>query len=254
MNKAADDYIIAVVQRHTPVIIGLEQKVQTLIPSITMWANGHQFDLKLSGSLAKGTGITGTTDMDLFISLHPSVSSCNTLENVYNTLGNRLRCAGYAVREQNVSIGIDHGGLKMDLVPGVKHHPLGFDHSLWKRKSQTWTKTNINNHIDRISNSGRILDIKAIKVWRKLRGLEFPSFYLELSVVEALKGKLLANNPSSNFIDIMNYLATDFVRRIIKDPANSANDVSDELTQQEKLVIQTAAAATLRSKWEEAIW
>lgn len=255
MNET-DNYIRQIVAQHTPNVTYIVQdKINELTPHIHAWANGHAYILKLSGSLAKGTGITGTTDIDLFISLDPSVSTCNTLENVYNTLRNRFNGAGYIAREQNVSVGIDHTGLKMDIVAGVKHHPLGLDHSIWKRKAQTWTKTNIDEHVNHVKNSGRVADIKAIKIWRKLRGLDFPSFYLELSVIEALRGgTLLGASPSENFVKVMNYLVNDFVDKTITDPANQSNEVSEELTESEKNVIRDAATITLQGAWNQAIW
>lgn len=161
----SDKYVNSVVAKHTPIITySVAQKIQELVSHIHLWANGHQYTPKLSGSHAKGTAITGTTDIDIFISLDPSVKDYNTLENVYVTLRNRFSLAGYSVREQNVSIGIDHAGLKIDLVAGVKHHILGLDHSLWKRKTSTRTKTNIDSHINLIKNSGRVEDIKAVKI------------------------------------------------------------------------------------------
>lgn len=255
MNET-DNYIRQIVAQHTPNVTYIVQdKINELTPHIHAWANGHAYILKLSGSLAKGTGITGTTDIDLFISLDPSVSTCNTLENVYNTLRNRFNGAGYTAREQNVSVGINHTGLKMDIVAGVKHHPLGLDHSIWKREAQTWTKTNIDEHVNHVKNSGRVFDIKAIKIWRKLRGLDFPSFYLELSVIEALRGgTLLGASPSENFVKVMNYLVNDFVDKTITDPANQSNEVSEELTENEKGIIRDAATTTLQGAWNQAIW
>jgi hypothetical protein len=253
---AEDQYIHRVVAAHTPNVNFLVQStVSALHPHIYAWANDHKYVLKLSGSLAKGTGITGTTDIDLFISLDPSVNTCNTLENVYNTLRNRFNGAGYSAREQNVSIGIEHTGLKMDLVAGVRHHVLGLDHSIWKRKVKTWTKTNIDAHVTYVKNSGRVFDIKAIKIWRKLHELDFPSFYLELSVIEALKGTSLpGSSPSANFVKVMNYLVDDFENRRITDPANRNNEVSDELTVAEKQAIKSFAQATLAKNWSQAIW
>ncbi len=250
-----DAYVRSIVSSHTPVIsYDIIQIHNQLNAHIFAWSNGHKYELKLSGSTAKGTGITGTTDIDFFISLDPSVSTCNTLENVYSTLRNRLNGAGYTAREQNVSLGIDHAGYKIDVVAGVKHQANGFDHSIWKRKAQTWTKTNIDEHINYVVQSGRVFDIKAIKIWRKLRGLDFPSFYLELCVIEALKGKSLTGSPSIHFGDVMSFLATDFVNKTIYDPSNIGNEVSEELTQSEKQTIKTAALATLGVNWTQAIW
>lgn len=251
-----DQYIRQVVARHTPNISYVVQdKINELKPHIHEWANGHEYTLKLSGSLAKGTGITETTDIDIFISLNPSVKTTNTLEEVYNTLRNRFNLAGYSAREQNVSIGIDHMGLKIDIVAGIKHHILGLDHSIWKRKTKTWTKTNIDEHINLVKNSGRVFDIKVIKIWRKLHNLDFPSFYLELSVIEALKDTgVLFSSPEKNFIKVMNYLVNDFEDKIIKDPSNENNEVSDQLTVEEKQKIKAVAQATLTGNWNQAIW
>jgi len=255
VKKTNDDYIINVVAQHTPTIsYNVDQVKQALNSHIYPWANGHEYEIKLSGSVAKGTCITGTSDMDFFISLNPSVSNCNTLEKVYVTLRNRFIGAGYSVREQNVSIGITHTGFKIDIVAGVKHHPLGLDHSIWKRKAQTWTKTNINEHVNYVVKSGRVFDIKAIKIWRKLKEVDFPSFYLELSVIEALKGKSLLSNPSGYFVDVMNYLANEFTDKFIADPSNQTNEVSDELTKVEKEKIKNAALTTLNGNWNQAIW
>ena len=251
-----DIYLRNVVQQHTPQVInGLDQQLAGLVPHIHAWANGYEYELKLSGSHAKGTGITGTTDVDIFISLHPSVSDYNTLENVYTTLRNRFNGVGYATREQNVALGINHGTLKIDLVPGVRHAALGNDHSIWKRKLETWTKTNIDKHINHVSNSGKAFDIRLVKIWRKLQDIEFPSFYLELSVIEALKGGvLLGSSPSKNFIKVMNYLRDSFVDRVITDPANTNNQVSDELTQAEKQKIREAAITALNGNWNQVVW
>src|SRR5579872_6221824 len=104
-----DQYIKSIVTAHTPFITyDTQVKINELNQHIFAWANGHRYEIKLAGSIAKGTAITGTSDIDIFISLNPSVSTCNTLENVYNTLRNRFNGAGYTAREQNVSVGIDH--------------------------------------------------------------------------------------------------------------------------------------------------
>lgn len=250
-----DEYIRRVVMAHTPANpYVVEEKIDELRPHIHTWANGHEYEIRPSGSLAKGTAIIGTSDMDIFISLNPSVSTCNTLENVYNTLRNRFHASGHSPREQNVSVGITHSGLKIDVVAGVRHHVLGQDHSIWKRKARTWTKTNVDEHVRYVVGSGRISDIKAVKIWRKLRGLDFPSFYLEMSVIEALRGKLLAGSPSEHFVAVMNYLANDLRTKTIKDPANSANEVSEDLTDNEKMIVANAAARTLQGGWQQAIW
>ena len=40
-----------------------------------------------------------------------------------------------------------------------------------------------------MSNSGRTEEIRVLKLWRRQKGIEFPSFYLELTVINALSGR-----------------------------------------------------------------
>ena len=135
----SDAHVLNVVAAHTSAEVGLGHAA-AIAPHIHAWANGHNYVLQPSGSRAKGTAIKGSTDLDIFISLDPSVSEDNTLEWVYTSLRNRMVGAGYQVREQNVSIGIQHGNLKIDLVPGVLQDRRGTDHSLHKHKDKTWTR------------------------------------------------------------------------------------------------------------------
>jgi hypothetical protein len=253
----ADTYLQNIVLANTPPnpVYDINQKMKELEVHISPWANGWRYQIKPHGSNAKGTAIMGSSDMDFFISLEPRVSDYNTYQQVYETLRNRFRGAGYSPREQDVSIGINHGGLKVDLVAGVQQGMLSSDHHIRKRKAQTWTKTNIDEQIKYVAGSGRVFDISLVKIWRNLRGLDFPSFYLELSVINALKPTgLLMGSPSKNFIAIMNYLSGDFLTATIKDPGNESNEVSDDLTIVEKQAIRDAAIATLKSNWEQAVW
>ena len=253
-KNTIDNYIRQTVALHTPrAIQDAINKLNGLSPHIHAWANGHQYELKLSGSIAKGTAITGTTDIDLFVSLNPSVKDYNTLENVYVTLRNRLTGVGYIPREQNVSLGINHDNFKVDVVPGVRQDFVSTDHSLWKRKQKTYTKTNVDKQIKNVVDSKRTFDIRAIKIWRKLRNLDFPSVYLELSVLEALNGYAF-DNPSGNFICVMEYLAKDFVGKKIIDPSNSNNIISDELSDAEKKEVARQATLTLEGSWDKSIW
>lgn len=249
----SDEYIQQIVNKHSPKGTNdVQAVIFAITPYIHLWANGHLYELKPSGSYAKGTAITESTDIDIFISLNPSVATCNTHENVYKTLTACLNASGYNAREQNVSLGVKHGALNVDFVPGIQHDTGSGDHSLWKSKQKTWTKTNIDKHISYIKNSGNEFDIRAIKIWRKLRNLDFPSFYLELSVIEALKD--FNGTPSENFVKIMNYLANDFIDKTIYDPAVPSKEISDDLTVAEKRVIKEMAITTLEGNWIEAIW
>ena len=250
-----DQYVHSIVTSKAPLSLGAGS-LDPVANIIKEWAGQYLLELKMSGSYAKGTAVAGSADADIFISLGQSVLCGNTptLEKLYNSLAAYFRAKGYTVKLQNVSIGIEHAGIHVDLVPAVKHPGNTNDHSLYRRKKNTWTKTNVDKHIDHVRNSGRTIEIRAVKIWRNLYNLDISSFYLELLVLDALKGKLLTS-PADNFLSVLDYLKTTFILATITDPANSSNKISDELSTAERQVIANQAK-TSRSQqsWETIIW
>jgi hypothetical protein len=204
-----------------------------------------------TGSFAKGTSIVGETDLDIFISL--SHKTPDNLATIYHSLAGYLKLLNFTIRQQNVSIGISYKDLAIDLVPGKKQPGVTYDHSIYKRKAGTWTKTNIYKHISHIKGCGRRNEIRAVKIWRKLHKLEFPSFYLELSVIEALKRRSLAKL-FVNFARVLEYFSCKFENVSIVDPANSNNIISEDLSVAEKKHIAETAYASLNQSLDSVIW
>lgn len=118
----------------------------TLAPLIRDWAGIQLVSINPSGSFAKGTANASGTDIDLFISL--AADTTNPLKEIYGTLAKRLQDRGYTVRRQNVSLNIRVGTIAVDLVPARRQDNTSEDHSLYRRKADTWTKTNVINHIN----------------------------------------------------------------------------------------------------------
>jgi hypothetical protein len=223
-----------------------------LRPLIQEWARPYVPRIIPTGSLAKGTGIRGTTDIDLLVSL-PSTLQV-TLDDIYRRLSHYLKTCQFEVREQNVSIGITYNRLPIDLIPARRQPGSLYDHSIYRRKARTWTKTNVHKHVLVVRKSGCLDEIRGIKIWQKLNGLEFPSFYLELSVINALRGCRTALL-SSNLWKVFEHLAYKFEETQIVDPSNSNNIISDDLTKEEKQAIAGMAYITLlQSSWHNIIW
>ena len=155
-----DQYVNSVVQKHRlPEVLDSYTTLYVVSPLkqiISNWAGVCLCEIKLSGSRAKGTAIDLSTDLDLFISL--SSTTQNSLKEIYESLYNRMVKEGITVRKQNVSIGVTYQGKKVDLVPAKRQGQYGNDHSLYKRKVDSWTKTNIDTHISRVRQSGSITD------------------------------------------------------------------------------------------------
>lgn len=216
--------------------------LRKLEPCLSVWANGFVDAVTPSGSFAKGTAVKSGTDFDLFISIRPSVP--NTLKEIHDTLFNQLHSRGLQPKRQNVSIGVSIGGLSIDLVPGRQIRWLASDHNLFNKKTGTWRKTNVAEHVQYVTAANRSDEIRLIKVWRNQLSLEFPSFYLELAVIRALEG-CVDQSLSARATRVLRYLATAFPHHRFVDPANTANVISDDMTQTEKSLVQQAAQSSL---------
>ena len=154
--------------------------VDPLLKIIKEWEGAQLNGVEYSGSRAKGTAINLSSDIDLFISLKSDTTE--TLNEIYTSLYNYVIAKGIKARKQNVSIGVTYGDHSIDLVPGRSTRVIPMIIVYTEVKVDTWTKTNINNHINIVKSSGRLTEIIAIKLWSKLHKLDFPSIYIELTV------------------------------------------------------------------------
>lgn len=221
---------------------------------IQRWYAARLVRVHNSGSFAKGTSIRGGTDLDLFISLKPR--SGKSLKKMFDSLHRYADQEGLSPRRQNVSIGVEVNGVKVDLVPARKHTGKS-DHSLYLSRRQGWTKTNVDQHISLVRRSGKGATIRAAKIWRSNRGLHFPSFYLELAALRALQGRE-PQGTADELKQVLEFLAADFPRAEFIDLANSANIISSDLSPDEKQEITRQAGASLErvrnSQWERVVW
>ncbi|MEJ8568852.1 hypothetical protein [Elongatibacter sediminis] len=247
-----DEYVEGVLQKYATNKLAAQKAAESIAASIQAWAGSQLSKLSYSGSFAKETTNSLSTDVDLFISLKSSTKE--TLKEVYESLYKWARSNGWSPIRQNVSIGITLSGMKIDLVPGKKQTGYQNVHSLYKRKTGSWTQTNVKLHVDTVTSSGRTKEIRAIKIWRDLHGLSFPSFYLELMVIEGLKGRSISNL-AANVLHALDYIGTNLATKRIVDPANTNNIISDDLSATEKgNVARKAKTSTAKQYWKEIIW
>jgi hypothetical protein len=149
-------------------------------------------------------------------------------------------------------INVRVNGYSVDLVPGQRQGSYGDDHSLYRRKRDTWIKTNVATHIRHVVLAGRQRESRIIKLWRDQKRLDFPSFYLELAVIDALPWQV-QETLSGNVWRVFEYLKNRVQIARIVDPANTNNIVSDDLSIADKSKISTAAASALGSNWNEIV-
>jgi hypothetical protein len=251
---SADDYLQGILQReavdtgiYSPVR-GVQIKLQ---PALQEWAGSYLGSVTASGSFAKGTANHSGTDIDLFISL--AQNTPNSLKEIYDTLAEKMTDKGYTPKRQNVSINVRVNGYSVDLVPAKRQDAYCGDHSLYRRKADTWTKTNITIHINHVTGGGRLNETRIVKLWRNQKGLDFPSFYLELTVINALSGRYIGTL-SGRVMEVFEYLRGTFPNARVIDPANTNNIISDDLSEAERARIKAAAEQAVKAQyWSEIV-
>lgn len=257
----SNEYLISVLEKYAPRSLDkYEFKLMLLKIRLKNWASCCYISINNSGSRAKGTAISIASDVDYFISLKRDCKANNgDLKSIYKSLFDYLSQKYNSVIKQNVSIRIIIDELVVDVTPGRKESGNTDDHWIYVSKKDTWKKTNIQKHINDVSKSDRLNEIKLLKIWRELHGLDFPSIYLEYLAINCLSGKSKdASKLWENFYFLLNELAKEtnnpLYRRIV-DPANTANILSELLTLTEKKAIISKAKSSIRKKyWDEIVW
>lgn len=249
---SAESYLNKLVQSYAVNVTAAQAAGNKFYPVLAKWGNGYLNKAEFSGSLAKGTAISVSTDADIFLSL--SSTTPGTLADMYNSLCNAVSLAGYPVRKQDVSVGTTVDGYSIDLVPARRQSQYGNEHSLYRNKTGSWTKTDVHAHVSYVSGSNRIDEIRLLKLWRTRHTLRFPSFYLELATINALHSARYGEL-TTNVWRVFKYLESHIETTKLIDPANTNNVVSDDCTVAEKRAIAAKARESLSKKtWEEIIW
>lgn len=229
-----------------------ERLGDAVVGPIRRWAGQQLNSLEYSGSYEKQTSVHGVSDVDIFISLKSDATG--TLREIFFSLYGLALNQGWSPRVQNVSIGVTINGIQGDLVPGRVQPGSQNYHSLFLRKKDSWTQTNVTLHIDKVRKSGRLREIRALKIWRLLHSFDFPSLYLELFTIRALSGRS-QSSPAENVLHALREIGASLGSIRIEDPANTNNVISDDLTNQEKVRIAAQARQSAQEPyWEKIIW
>lgn len=250
-----DEYILSILKKYD-VPRGpesaAEQAASRIAPKIQRWAGGWLSSLSYSGSYTKQTAVHGVTDMDLFISLKPEMPG--TLKKIYDELFTLAALHGWNPRRQNVSIGISIKGINLDLIPGREQAGYENYHDLYWLKSDSLRQTDVKLHVDTVNKSNRLGEIQAIKIWRHIHQLDWPSLYLELFVITALTGRD-TDSLAHNILHVLDAIGEILEVTCVVDPANPDNVLSNDLSPQEKKLIADQAKKTAAQQhWEDIIW
>ena len=242
----ADLYLLAVIGRERAGDDDAPYRVRRQMePLLRAWAGARLEAVTLSGSYPKATALRGS-DVDLLVSLAPETPG--SLAEVHAGLAAHFR--DYAARPRNVSVRVQFQWASVDLVP-ARRRAGSTVHTLWQMRYGTWLQTDVGEQIRYVRSSGLLDEILALKIWRRRNVLRFPSFLLELAVLRALRP---GRGVSRSFLEMLEFLASEFVGARLVDPVNSNNVVSDALTVEEKSRIAGAAEMSLRAaSWAEIL-
>jgi hypothetical protein len=256
-------HLLEIIDKYKPHNLSVYEifTIPNLKSELKAWASSCYIDILESGSRAKGTAISLASDVDYIVSLS---SKCHEnsggLKAIYESLCTKLIKLYPGARKQNVSVRINATPLAIDVTPARKQPGSINDHWIYLSKSGTRQQTNIQKHISDILYSGRIKEIKLLKIWRELHGLDFPSIYLEYLLIQnILSGRSKGDNYlETNFMHILAELSKDYGNPLfnrIVDPANTSNILSDLLNTTEKnKIIAQAKRSHLSTTWSTVVW
>jgi len=125
---------------------------------------------------------------------------------------------------------------------------------LFNKRSGRAVHTDVARHIHLVANSGRQQEICALKIWRERMALDFPSLYLECTVLQALETDRFGQL-ADNVLSVLRYLSHSFEQAVVLDPANGDNILSNDLAAKDKKTIAAAARDALYDEnWKKILW
>jgi hypothetical protein len=215
------------------------------------WADRHLLEVFPGGAFEKGTANLSGTAIDFVVSLAPDTPF--TVAEIYQSLFDALEAAGLEPAWSSVGIAVRFGETRVDLLPARRESLAGDFHQLLSVRRERPITTDLGQQVREVAGSGRTAEIRALKLWRDQHGLDLPSYYLERTVLAALRSAP-QGTLAENVWAVLGYLQSLFVARAVIDPANALNIVSDELTGDEKQAVRAAAAQARDGRpWSEII-
>jgi hypothetical protein len=252
--STTDQYVASIVEKyHVDAEVGsaAHRAADEVIPIIKRWGKQHLLGMTLSGAYAKNTAVGVSSDVDVLVTLDPIPGL--EINNLFWRLFEYLMEQSLQPRSRTVSVQVDVRGRKVDLIPAYRDRATSSD-ILYNKKSGNAVQTEVARHVQLIANSGRQQEICAFKIWRERNRLEFPSLYLELTVLRAL-GSENFGKLADNIEAVLHYLGNRFEKAVVSDPVNAKNIVSNDLSEKEKKAIaKTARDALYEENWKKFLW
>lgn len=252
---SADTYLRGILAREY-VDSSMKSPLRLLEPIVSSYLAdfepGAVLEVYPTGAFEKGLSNASGVVIDFIISFAPTTRA--TAHELYEALFDALNRRRLQPIRRDVSVALMLEGLAVDLIPAKRESMIADVHELWLTRLERAVKSNLTQHILDAVAAGRREEIRVIKIWRDQQGLDFPSFYLELAVVAALR-KRPVGTLAENVWAVFGYLEGLFPARSALDPVNANNIVSDQLSPPGKDAIRRAAQYARKARaWTEIIW
>src|SRR3989344_4504101 len=126
----ADEYFEKIILKYNSILdkVLVEQVRSEIESFLTVWGNGTIKEVKITGSYAKGTNTSLSSDFDIFVSFTSSTTQTN--KEIYELLEKKLK-EKYTPRRQNVSLRVASYNKQVDVVPGKNQSGNTNDHWLY---------------------------------------------------------------------------------------------------------------------------
>jgi hypothetical protein len=224
---------------------------EKLMPLLKQWGKQHLQGITLSGAYAKNTAITLSSHADVMVALNPVPGM--EMKAIFWSLFEYLTDHDQRPRTRNATIQLQSKGLSVDVVP-VCRDPKSSGNVLFNKRSGATVHTDVAEHVHLVANSGRQQEICALKIWRERNSLDFPSLYLELTVLRALENERFGQL-ADNVLAVLRYLSNRFEGTVVRDPANGDNVVSNDLSaSDQKAIAKAARDALYNENWKKILW
>ena len=204
-----------------------------------------------SPELMRRTAVSLSSDVDVLITLNPVPG--REVKKIFRSLFEYLSDQELRPESRRVSIQVQARKMKVDLIPAYRDQRKS-GHILFNKKTGAELRTDLAQHVHLVGNSGPQQEICALKIGRERSKLDFPSLYLELTVLNALE-KEPYGQLSHNVLAALRYIGNRLEKMAVRDPANEGNIVSNDLSVAEKSVIAKAARdITYDENWKTILW
>ena len=222
-----------------------DPQIKEIKTIIKKWAGDQYKKIILIGSNEKNTLIKDFYDVDILISLKAKTKK--NLSELKTSLEKIVSKNKYRIINNDTNLLIEVNDLHIK--GSMDYHQIQIE------SIENPIVTNFNLHINHVLDSGKIDEIKLMKIWKIRHQLVFPSTYLELVVLKALKNSK-KQNLTTNFNTVLNYLANNFLEDDYIDLANSKIKISKQLSESQKQIIKSKAIESLENfkEIEKIIW